>query len=431
MTSVFDLYLHQQLAGNLTFDEKQRISFRYIDEYMAADLPPISFNMPLPKAGDDLVFQDDDLLPFLENLFPEGDIAQKIRSQNKIADQDFRSLVELMGGDVAGAIVIVPHGHPPNDDKQERKLSLAELSKMLIGTKDNPYNLNTEHQRRLSLAGAQNKLPVVIRDGHISIPGSNPSTHILKPEPEKREFQYLVYNEYACMRVAKLLGINTAEVSLVDVLDSEGIESSCLAVTRYDRVFEGGSCDRIHQEDFCQLQKMLSSQKYQFESNLGIGDLMAFISRNTDVPALSKLECIKIILLNIVIGNKDAHAKNFSFLHVGGGKLRLAPAYDLVCTEVFEDLDKRMAMPIGDERFVSKLTTHDFDVMADLVGMKASYIIKILAGFTRKIPSLFDQVILELQEMDEFEDRVDHVRLVKACALDNIRMLTESGIIDQ
>ena len=135
----------------------------------------------------------------------------------------------------------------------------------MLNIQDKPFNLQVDEKvgKRLSLAGAQNKLPVIIVDGEYFEAGSAPSTHIIKPARKDGRYRSIVYNEYICMKAAKLAGIKVANVALVAVDDQDGIEIDALVIERYDRYEESGVTYRLQQEDLCQIYSIVSSKKYQ------------------------------------------------------------------------------------------------------------------------------------------------------------------------
>ncbi|KQM70616.1 hypothetical protein ASE72_14570 [Sphingomonas sp. Leaf20] len=58
------------------------------------------------------------------------------------------------------------------------------------------------------------------------------------------------------------------------------------------------------------------------------------------------LNLVSVAIFNLVIGNADAHGKNFSFVLDDLGP-RLAPFYDLLSTIHWPALASRMAMRLG------------------------------------------------------------------------------------
>jgi serine/threonine-protein kinase HipA len=201
---------------------------------------------------------------------------------------------------------------------------------------------------RVSLAGVQEKLLLTrLPDGTWGRPvDATPSTHILKPEIAV--YPETVENEAFCMRVALHLGLDVAPVTTTEIGDLR-----LIVVDRYDRVLhDDGSVERIHQEDFCQATGTPPANKYEDEGGPSLGRIAEILQAVSTNEALEVL--LRAVTLNVLIGNGDAHAKNFSLLHEPLGTLRLAPLYDLLATMHYGD--DRLAMYIDDVRRTSRVT---------------------------------------------------------------------------
>jgi serine/threonine-protein kinase HipA len=201
---------------------------------------------------------------------------------------------------------------------------------------------------RVSLAGVQEKLLLTrMPGGKWGRPvDGTPSTHILKPEIAR--FPNTVENEAFCMRLAKNLGLSAASVETTLVNGRK-----LIIVQRYDRVIhQDGSVQRLHQEDFCQATGVLPDKKYQEDggpSLTRIAGILQAVAPAADIEAL-----LRAVVLNVLIGNGDAHAKNFSLLHHPSGALGLAPLYDLMSTLYYGD--ERLAMYIDSVQRTRRVT---------------------------------------------------------------------------
>jgi serine/threonine-protein kinase HipA len=195
---------------------------------------------------------------------------------------------------------------------------------------------------RLSLAGAQAKLPVVLAaDGAIAVPPpGEPSTHLIKPEPER--FGGLALNEGFCLALARATGL-----AAVDAEWRSAKGKPLLLIARYDRESTADGTTRLHQEDFAQALGVPSNRKYAAEGGPTFREGFALLRRATTRPAIELLKLADAALFNLIIGNADAHAKNFSLLRGSGGEIALAPLYDLVATHAWPELSPRMAMRLG------------------------------------------------------------------------------------
>jgi serine/threonine-protein kinase HipA len=249
---------------------------------------------------------------------------------------------------------------------------------------------------RLSLAGAQDKVAVRIEGNEISLPlGGAPSTHILKPAVER--FEGVVFNEALCMKLAAAVGLPAAKVEIRNV---DGIEY--LLVERYDRRARGNpggppSLERLHQEDFCQAQGIVSEMKYQKEGGPSLQQCFALLREVSSAPVIDLSRLLDMVIYNFLVGNNDAHGKNSSLLYRGGGAagqdVRLAPLYDVVSTSYYPELSKDMAMKIGGEYSSDKLARKNFEQLAEEAGL-AKPIVR------SRVPELAETVIAKLANVE-------------------------------
>src|SRR5579864_1948385 len=201
---------------------------------------PISLSMPL----SDEPYAADLVIPWLTNLLPEGDPLRALAQMIGISSEDVLGLLEAAGGDVAGALSIGERS-PAGDPGYRWLESDRQLETIIDELPRRPF-LADEEGVSMSLAGAQNKLPVHAEGGRFAIPVNGaPSTHILKPDNSRLPGS--VQNEALCMVLAARAGLPTAEVTT-----GAAGERQFLLVTRYDRSGPDEAIRRIHQEDFCQ-----------------------------------------------------------------------------------------------------------------------------------------------------------------------------------
>ncbi|MCY4099382.1 MAG: type II toxin-antitoxin system HipA family toxin [Rhodobacteraceae bacterium] len=364
MNQSLDVYLNHDFVGILSRDESGVLEISYSDNYYKIGKFGISLSLPLSarfsNAFSDGFFKGKyrgtRVEAFFSGLLPDEGIRKKLARNLGVSEYNSYSLLEAVGGDCAGALSLFPRGIKPkpqdakvyveflDDDKLLRILKKIKKRPLLAG--DNGY--------RLSLAGAQNKLAVGYLDGRVVlVKGGAPTTHILKPMITK--FNDIVHNELFCMKLAKLMDLDVPEVSLHFVRDKP-----YYLVERYDRdIDNNGIVTRIHQEDFCQALGILPSSKYQFEGGPDISSSVDLIRQNFASPAKDQIKFLNLIIFNYLIGNSDAHGKNFSLLYVGT-KPELAPAYDLISTVIYPEIDVKMAMSIGEEFRPEKISIRHF-----------------------------------------------------------------------
>jgi serine/threonine-protein kinase HipA len=334
-----NVFLHDELAGVLRRKDNGNLQFRYDGDYVEAGGQALSLNLPLRTEA----FPHRDSLAFFGNLLPEEDVRAQLALTTGISASNDYKLLERFGGDVAGAVTLLPPPQRPLGPRPDELelLSPQRLDELLVGLPQRPLAADAEGEVRLSLAGAQSKLPVVEVEGGFALPhgSGRPTTHILKPEPER--FPGLVANEFFCMRLAAAAGLEVAEVDRAETLSG----LPYLVVTRYDRDLTQEPARRLHQEDFCQALGKLHFEKYQQEGGPGVLDAMALIDDASTAPARDRPQLWLALVFNVLIGNCDAHGKNYSLLYDSRAP-RLAPLYDLVSTAAYGELTPRLAMSI-------------------------------------------------------------------------------------
>lgn len=280
-----------------------------------------------------------------------------------VSERNDFAILERIGAECAGAVSLLPPGKQPLAGVADyRRIEISELEDRLRALPTAPL-MAGEDGIRLSLAGAQGKAAVAIRDEAYFLPrDGSPSTHILKPDSER--FPGLVDNEFFCMRLASEIGLDVAPVEL----GSAGAVRF-LQIERYDRRrLDGGGWSRIHQEDFCQALGIAPELKYQNEGGPGFVQSFGVVREMSSAPVSDVLMLFDAAVFNFLIGNNDAHGKNFSLIYEGD-EVRLAPLYDLVSTANYPELSARMAMKIGGEKDAYRLKAKHWIAFFSGVGL--------------------------------------------------------------
>lgn len=391
-----DVYFRDRLAGCLWLDERRQFVFQYDAGWLkGSKVFPLSLSLPLRQEP----YADDAARPFFANLLPEGEIRELIARQFRISEQNVYALLEKIGGECAGAVSILTHGTKPIDRSGYRELDEKGLHKVLADLPSRPL-LAGEKGIRLSLAGAQNKLPVYIDDnGKIYIAtGNSPSTHILKPPIPRIEDA--VENEAFCMTLAGRMGLPVADSIIRKNRDT------ILVVTRYDRERKkDGTAVRLHQEDFCQTLKILPEQKYESEGGPLLERCFALLKEYSIRPAADQRALLGWVIFNVLVGNADAHAKNLSILFTDKGP-RLAPFYDLLSTQVYPDLAEKFAMKIGGENRPRWLHPRNWERFADSVSLKRRYVLGMVHSMAARIVSIAEPL------SKDFEKNQENVKII-------------------
>jgi serine/threonine-protein kinase HipA len=338
MTRTLSVYFDESLAGKLTQDDSGRLNFLYDAHYLTSENAfPLSASLPLSNT----VYADSIVRPFFSNLLPDDFARHRVARLLGVSEKNPFAILEIIGGECAGAISLYPEDQIPSPQKTKDYEFLEEhdLHKILLLLSQRPL-LAGEKDVRMSLAGAQDKLAVALIDNKIALTkGTSPTTHIIKPPIS--DILDSVFNEYFCMLLAKNMNL---AVSSVEIRHADGLPY--LLIERYDRTADHHH--RLHQEDFCQVLSIPPELKYENEGGPSIKKCLDLIEEYSIRPAFDKIMFIHTIIFNYLIGNADAHAKNYSFLYLEG-KPRLAPAYDLLSTAVYPQLNKKMAMKIGEK----------------------------------------------------------------------------------
>ena len=361
------------VAGALTADRHGAMRFAYDAGWLADPAAP-ALSCSLPKRPEP--FRPGECRPFFEGLLPEGAQRDAVAAACGVSPGNEFALLQRLGGDVAGALTLRPSDEEPRSAEaaqaEERAPPAAalddrELADILASLGARPFLAGTRGLR-LSLAGAQPKLPVVLAGGRIALPApGQPTTHILKP-PIAR-FPATTENEAFAMRLAARLGLDTAPVEAYAVADGH-----CLLVTRYDRRREAdGTVRRLHQEDFCQALGVLSSRKYAAEGGPGFRQCFELIRSACSRPAVEVLKLLDAAIAQVLVGNADAHGKNYSLLRRGGG-VEIAPLYDLLSTVAYPDLSPNLAMRVAGRATLRQMRRGDWSRFARSVGLGAPFV---------------------------------------------------------
>lgn len=342
MSRTLDVYFGEVKAGELVQDAGGSLAFAYASEYLATNnARAISVSMPLREEP----YANRIAQAYFSGLLPDENSRQRLAGLLGISESNTFGLLEIIGGECAGALTLMPAGKPmPNElDYPPQPLSEKRLAEILDTLRSHPL-LAGKLGVRLSLAGAQNKVAVCMIDGEVALAmGGHTTTHILKPQIEG--LNGTVENEIFCMRLAKKIGFFAPEVSIGRVG-----KVAYYLIERYDRTTDlknsTGLIKRLHQEDFCQALGIAPQLKYEDEGGPGVTQSLQLIGRHTRAPAADSITFLRMLIFHFLIGNADAHGKNYSLLYRGETP-DLAPVYDAICTAAYPSMAKQLAMQIG------------------------------------------------------------------------------------
>jgi serine/threonine-protein kinase HipA len=387
VTAVLEVRFGAIVVGSVRVDDEGRFCFAYDPTWCTREIRfPVSLTLPISSHD----YVGGPAHAFFANLLPEGGARQAICARLGISpDNDF-ALLQAIGGECAGALSLIDPARPPVDPddfgyeelqhKRLQSLVADDATPLLIGGSTT----------RLSLAGAQDKLPVALLDGKLHLPlHEAPSTHILKlPNPR---YPHLPANEAFALGLARHLGFEVVRAELFTATDPP-----CLLVTRYDRIpsEDPWPVRRLHQEDLCQATGLPPTRKYEAEGGPTLAKAVTVIRDNVGRPLVDVLRVIEWQAYNIVLGNSDGHAKNLSIVYADDG-VKLAPFYDLVSTREYKRLDRKLAMGVGGRQNPDEIGRAEWialsrelrigeRVVLDRVGDVAQRSLDSLAGWTRE-----------------------------------------------
>lgn len=341
--------------------------FEYDERWLATrGAFPISARMPLRRDP----YNGNSILPWIENLLPEAMQLRTVGIMLGAAPEDAIAILSQIGRDTAGALSIGQHGvvgpgelRPIAGDR--------DLERIIDELPRKPF-LAGEDGVSMSLAGVQTKIGIAFDgQGRPAIPlNGAPSTHILKPD--SASLFGGVQNEALCLTLARRVGLKTPRVTT----GKAGARSYFL-IERYDRLRQGDSWRRVHQEDFCQALGLPPSAKY--ESNQtgikgpSVADMFAVARRHMAAPEILRL--VDHVAFNVIACNTDAHAKNYSLMITARG-ITLAPIYDVMCAAAWDGVTRNLAQKIGGKSRGEHLKRRHWEAFARDCGLNAPRLVQ-------------------------------------------------------
>ena len=341
---------------------------------------------------------------YFDNLLPEEDQRVLLAKDARLDAADAFGLLAWYGAESAGSVTLLPPEAAPQTIELLRPLPDDALQARIRQLPRAP--LTHAAIKRMSLAGAQHKLAVVLQDGALFEPaGATPSTHILKPDHPDADYSHSVINEWFVMRLAKRLGLDVPEVH------RRYVPSPVYLIDRFDRVAGAQGWQRRHAIDACQLLGLDRSFKY----TQGSMDSLAALANACRSPAVARSRLFGWLVFNVLVGNSDAHLKNLSFL-VSHEGVQLAPFYDLLSVATYDSpaFDKsgwpaqtQLAWPILGVR-------HFSDIRRGLL-LEAGVALNLVKGTAeRLLENLRSRIVSEAEalyaEVEAENARIAHAR---------------------
>jgi serine/threonine-protein kinase HipA len=405
MKSLYVFYENQRV-GVFSRDDNLVSSFSYDEQWQESKSSfPLSLAMPLAKK----TFDNKITLSFFENLLPEGDVRVVLERDHKI--HGAYEFLEHFGQDCAGAVIVTADENfsykPSSFDM--KKIDMTKIYEAINKKKSIVEVVSRMQPGYLSLAGAQEKFAAIFKEGNIFLPTHGaPTTHIIKTPILRHGIKESVYNEFYCMELARTIGLHVAPCEIL-----EG-DYPLFITERYDRIEdEQNTMRRLHQQDFCQAQGVLSEEKYEFKGGPSIKNnydlLLNHVTATKRIYALQ--EFLSWISFNLIIGNNDSHSKNLSILLVNN-KNELAPFYDLICTAIYKNLHKDFSFRIGDRYTFAKIGLNQFTLLEEELGIKKG-------AFTQRIKDTRELILTNKDRvLEQVMDKHPKAKIPKRiCAL--------------
>ena len=395
-----DIYVEisgiKRLCGYIEGNSHIDSSFSYDRDYMDSDYGrAISIMLPF----QDEPFSSNITRNFFEGLLPEGFSRRAVANWLKADENDYLAILEGLGKECLGAIMI-------SDGKSEmashyEKLGLNRVKELAAegATKSTQLLMETH----LSLTGASGKVGLYYdeKDNNWYLPtGNAPSTHIVKLSHVR--LNHIVLNEQLCILTARNCDIEVPDSFIVNLGNAEDDEV-LYATRRYDRcmskdiVVDGLICPyRLHQEDFSQALGIGAAEKYEKRPSGYLKRMFETVRKYSSNPLEDQKRLLEIIVFDYFIGNTDCHIKNYSLLYSEDLKrIRLAPAYDIVSTRVY-NLTKEMSFFIGGELDITRLTRDTFGNLSDEIGIGKKQILSIYDDISDKFENSLETAASEL-----------------------------------
>ena len=329
---------------------------------------------------------------FFDNLLPEEAARTLLAREAQVSGEDAFALLAHYGAESAGALTLLGAGEAPaagglsplDDDALHARIARLPHA-----------SLAANAPKRMSLAGAQHKLAVVLREGKLFEPvGNTPSTHILKPDHRDTEdYPHSVANEWFVMQLAGSVGLDVPPVELRHVPDPVYL------IERFDRHATHGVVRRRHAIDACQLLDLDRLFKYR-AADIGALTRVAGACRSR---ALTRQTLYRWLVFNLLVGNHDAHLKNLSFL-VDSGGIALAPHYDLLCTVLYGSsqdparwADAELPVALDHVQHYRQLRRPHLLAAGQALGLGRATAARMLDQQLQQLPAAADRLYAELE----------------------------------
>lgn len=410
--------------GTLTQSASGKVEFVYDPDWVENGPGlPMSRCMPMtmPRHTDATV------QAFLWGLLPDNELTLERIARTGTPKTSSRNVVALLakvGRDCAGALQFVSpdEAEPPEDSVEWLDPAGVRRQLEALGTtRGQIAGRASDLHGRFSLAGAQPKL-ALHRDrqsGAWGVPhGDVPTTHIIKLPMEDLDGQ--AENEHFCMRLAALMGLNTA---VSEVHDFDG--RPAIVVTRYDRFADqSGMIRRLHQEDVCQALGIHPARKYESSGGPSVRRIIGEVLSGSSDPIRDRQTFVRSLVFNWLIAGTDAHGKNFSIIYGKGGAYRLAKLYDINSNLPYAAGDEKLAMRIGRNYYIGRISMNDWLNLARSIGYPVESMRQDLSTMIETMPDQVQAAAASCRDHGLDHEVIDILvdRVCRHCRIASIRL---------
>ena len=299
------------------------------------------------------------LPPVLSNLLPEGALREWMAQALKTHRDSEFPLLAYTGNNLPGALLV-------------KAIALGEMpvwAKASRGDRLEPVQIEVSRQAdKFSLAGVQLKFSALRLGGRFNISTEVGGDSWIIKTPSVVH-PGLAENEFTSMTLAASVGVEIPEIKLIRLADIENLpdirlpdEPYAFSIKRFDRGFNG----RVQTEDFAQIFAVFAREKYV---RFNYEHIAAVLARVGSAGMADVQQMARRLLVNILLGNGDAHLKNWSMIYPDGLNGQLSPAYDIVSTKVYIPNEQGVALNMAKEKRWEVISLQTFERWAERVGV--------------------------------------------------------------
>lgn len=386
--------LNGRIMGRIRREAQGHLRFHYDSDYLKSG-PGIPLSLSIPLIQEQ--HAHDVVHAYLWGLLPDNEqVLRRWGTRFQVSARNVFGLLSHVGEDCAGAVQILPESHVDHAEAGGReRLTVDDIADILRNLRRDPgLTRRSTDPGQFSLPGTQAKTAIQLSAGRWYMPwGREPTTHILKPP--RPDLDGHVENEHFCLRLAEAAGLRVPQTRIQRFGNEPAI-----VIQRYDRQTGAARLARVHQEDACQALAIDPASKYENEGGPGIVRIMELLDQSSR-PVEDRRRFMAAIAFNYMILGTDAHAKNYSLLLGAGGRVRLAPFYDIasLLPYVRRRRDERFAMSIDSHYRDDAIQPRHFERLARRCGYPADKLLRQIREWTQTLPGCAHSILQELEEM--------------------------------